>query len=241
MHAQFKLLAAVTAVAMAIAGAIAGVSAERPRPSARTLTAIGAEKAGNKRRHHSGLHRRPDRRRRPASRLGDGIRPNPYAIGQAAPVRSTPRTWRQHAANLTEGTKALMQKYPTLPRRRLPDAPQRRLPEVGRSTTPRRTRSTAKTLNEGRSMEGAHAGFPFPIPKTGNEAMWNHLVRFNGQAYEAKYRNLNVDASGRTDLATEGVEQPGISVLGQQPRPRPRPSGASSSRTPARRAAPARR
>ena len=28
--------------------------------------------------------------------------------------------------------------------------------------------------------------------------MWNHLVRFNGQAYEAKYRNLNVDASGRT-------------------------------------------
>ena len=64
---------------------------------------------------------------------------------------------------------------------------------------------TAKTLNEGRSMEGAHAGFPFPIPKTGNEAMWNHLVRFNGQAYEAKYRNLNVDASGRTNLATEGL------------------------------------
>ena len=35
--------------------------------------------------------------------------------------------------------------------------------------------------------------------------MWNHLVRFNGQAYEAKYRNLNVDASGRPTLATEGM------------------------------------
>ena len=64
-------------------------------------------------------------------------------------------------------------------------------------------------------MEGAHAGFPFPIPKTGNEAMWNHLVRFNGQAYEAKYRNLNVDASGRATLATEGISVAGIPVLGQ--------------------------
>ena len=62
----------------------------------------------------------------------------------------------------------------------------------------------AKTSNEGRSMEGCHAGFPFPMPKTGYEAMWNHLVRFNGQAYQSKYRNLNVDASGRVTLATEG-------------------------------------
>jgi hypothetical protein len=62
----------------------------------------------------------------------------------------------------------------------------------------------AKTANNGLSIEGAHAGFPFPIPKTGNEAMWNHLVRFNGPAYEAKYRNLNVDANGHTALATEG-------------------------------------
>ena len=64
---------------------------------------------------------------------------------------------------------------------------------------------TAKTANDGRSIEGAHAGFPFPIPKNGYEAMWNHLVRFNGQAYEAKYRNLTVDANGRATLATEGI------------------------------------
>src|SRR5438128_1694123 len=54
------------------------------------------------------------------------------------------------------------------------------------------------------AISGAHAGFPFPIPKTGNEAMWNHLVRFNGPAYESKYRNLNVDANGHAALATEG-------------------------------------
>ena len=90
-------------------------------------------------------------------------------------------------------------------------------------------------------MEGAHAGFPFPIPKTGNEAMWNHLVRFNGQAYEAKYRNLNVDASGRTDAGHRRHERRRNTRTGTTPRPRPRPTGASSSPTPARHAAPARR
>jgi hypothetical protein len=46
---------------------------------------------------------------------------------------------------------------------------------------------------------------PFPIPKTGNEVMWNHLLRYNGHAYELKYRSLYVDASGRAVLATEGL------------------------------------
>ena len=70
--------------------------------------------------------------------------------------------------------------------------------------------------------------------------MWNHLVRFNGQAYEAKYRNLNVDASGRTTLATEGVSNQEYPFWDTS-KTLPTPTGASSSPTPARRAAPARR
>ena len=46
MHAQFKLLAAMTAVAMAMP-ALAGVSAEEAKALGNNLTAIGAEKAGN--------------------------------------------------------------------------------------------------------------------------------------------------------------------------------------------------
>src|SRR5439155_2313217 len=37
------------------------------------------------------------------------------------------------------------------------------------------------------------------------ETMWNHLLRYNGQAYEFKYRAMYVDASGKTILATEGT------------------------------------
>ena len=110
----------------------------------------------------------------------------------------------QHADKLTEGTKALLQKYPTFRVDVYPTQRSVAFPKCVLDNTPR-TRRRAKTTNDGRSMEGAHAGFPFPIPKNGYEAMWNHLVRFNGQAYESKYRNLTVDASGRTTLATEGI------------------------------------
>ena len=49
------------------------------------------------------------------------------------------------------------------------------------------------------------AGFPFPIPKTGNEAMWNHLLRYNGLGYNGvKYDNWNVDSAGVAALATTG-------------------------------------
>ena len=110
----------------------------------------------------------------------------------------------QHADKLTAGTKALLEKYPTFrvdvyPTHRSVAFPKWVLDNTAKIAT------AAKTTNNGRSIEGAHAGFPFPIPKDGYEAMWNHLVRFNGQAYESKYRNLTVDASGRATLATEGV------------------------------------
>ena len=110
----------------------------KPRPSAPRSRAIGAEKAANKDgtipAYTGGLTTPPA-----GFKAGDGIRPNPFA-GEKPRLAIDAKNMAQHADKLTEGTKALLQKYPTLPRRRLPDAPQRRLPEVGRPTTPRRTR-----------------------------------------------------------------------------------------------------
>jgi Protein of unknown function (DUF1329) len=201
MHAQYKLLAAVTAVAMAMP-ALAGVSAEEAKALGGTLTAIGAEKAANKDgtipAYTGGLTTPPA-----GFKPGDGIRPNPYA-SEKPRLSIDAKNMAQYAGNLTEGTKALMQKFPSFRVDVYPTHRSVAFPKWVEANTAKNA-LTAKTLNEGRSMEGAHAGFPFPIPKTGNEAMWNHLVRFNGQAYEAKYRNLNVDASGRTNLATEGL------------------------------------
>ena len=45
---------------------------------------------------------------------------------------------------------------------------------------------------------------PFPIPKSGNEVMWNHLVRYMGAANRQKFDSYNVDSAGVPTLSTAG-------------------------------------
>jgi hypothetical protein len=204
MNTSRHLIATLVAVSAASAAlpAHAAITPEEAKALGTTLTPIGAEKSGNKDgtipAYAGGLTTAPA-----GHKAGDGIRANPFA-GEKPRLVIDAKNMAQHGGQLTEGTKALMQKYPGF---RVDVYPTHRtvaFPKfIGENTA--KNAVTAKTLNEGRSIEGAHAGFPFPIPKTGYEAMWNHLVRFNGQAYESKYRNLSVDASGRVTLATEGV------------------------------------
>src|SRR5580765_7593737 len=178
------------------------VSADEAKALGTTLTAVGAEKAGNATgtipAYSGGLTTAPA-----GFKPGDGLRPDPFA-SEKPRLQIDAKNMAANAAQLTEGTKALMQKYPSY---RIDVYPTHRTVAFPKFVIDNTAKAAvnAKTLNEGRSIEGAHAGFPFPVPKTGYEAMWNHLVRFNGQAYEAKYRNLSVDASGRATLATEGI------------------------------------
>jgi hypothetical protein len=199
MRNQITLLAALAAASFT---AHAAITADEAKALGTTLTGIGAEKGANKDgtipAYAGGLTTPPA-----SFKAGAGIRPNPYAADKPRLVVDA-KNMDQHGAMLTEGTKALLQKYPTF---RVDVYPTQRSVAFPKWVTDNTAKNAvrAKTNNEGRSIEGAHAGFPFPIPKTGYEAMWNHLVRFNGQAYESKYRNLTVDAGGRTTLATEGI------------------------------------
>jgi hypothetical protein len=196
-----RLVAALLAASGSLASH-AAVTADEAKTLGTTLTAVGAEKAGNKEgtipAYSGGMTSAPA-----SYKSGDGIRPNPFGSDKPK-FAIDAKNLAQYQGNLTEGTKALIQKYPSF---RVDVYPTQRTVAFPKFVTDNTVKNAtrAKTLNEGRSIEGAHAGFPFPIPKTGNEAMWNHLVRFNGPAYEAKYRNLNVDANGRVALATEGI------------------------------------
>jgi hypothetical protein len=179
----------------------AAVTPEEAKALGTTLTSVGAEKAANKDgtipAYTGGMTTPPA-----GYKAGDGLRPDPFAADKVK-VAIDAKSMAPYADKLTEGTKALMQKYPSF---RIDVYPTHRSVAFPKYVTDNTEKDAtrAKTTNNGLSIEGAHAGFPFPIPKTGNEAMWNHLVRFNGPAYEAKYRNLNVDANGHTALATEG-------------------------------------
>ena len=199
---QFQKVLMIGVVAAAYGGGVqAGVTPDEAKKLGTTLTAVGAEKAGSKDgsipEYTDGLTTPPA-----GYKAGSGVRPDPFA-GEKPLFTVDAKNMDKYSGNLTEGTKALMKKYPGYHIDVYKTHRTAAFPKFVTENTAK-CALTAKTAANGRSMDGCRAGFPFPIPKTGFEAMWNHLVRFNGVAYEEKYRNYNVDASGRPALSTEG-------------------------------------
>jgi hypothetical protein len=195
-----KSLVAVALCALA-APAAAAVSAEEAKQLGTTLTAVGAERAGNKEgtipEYTGGLKEIPA-----AFKKGSGIRPSPFENERPRLVIDA-KNAAQHADKLTEGTKELLKRYPTMrldvyPTHRVVALPSKVLANTAKNAT------GARAVNAGLGVENMLPGIPFPIPKTGNEAMWNHLTRFTGAAYNVKYENWNVDAAGVASLATAG-------------------------------------
>jgi hypothetical protein len=60
-------------------------------------------------------------------------------------------------------------------------------------------------------MEGCYAGFPFPIPKTGRQVMWNKLINYQGPAWNSPTHcyvvNPGANGVGNAVLQTYSVAQ----------------------------------
>ena len=63
------------------------------------------------------------------------------------------------------------------------------------------TRTT--TENDGLTVKDAYGGFPFPIPKTGREAMWNAQMRITTPEMETIARNWAVEPGGKRIMLSE--------------------------------------
>jgi len=191
--------------ALAVSGLLALASAGRAadpadlRQLGTTLTEIGAERAGNPEGtippYTGGLTRPP-----PGYVPGSGSRPDPFA--DERPLFSIDASNAEvHAARLSEGVRALLARHPTL---RLDVYPTHRTvafpPEVLAATV--RAAATARTTQGGLSFTGAWAAYPFPIPRTGHEAMWNNLVRFSARCAQVRIFAYRVEASGRVTLSS---------------------------------------
>lgn len=111
----------------------------------------------------------------------------------------TAQNMEEHAAQLTEGQKALLRKYPDY---RLDIYPTRRTARFPENILENSVKNQAscRTTNGGLGVEGCYGGVPFPIPKTGNEAMWNHLLKFSAVDKAIKAKSILVDNSGRQIL-----------------------------------------
>lgn len=189
----------VVFVVLAYAGcAFGAVSPEEAKKLGATLTPIGAVKAGNADgsipEYTGGLTNPPA-----GFVKGSGLRPDPFA-GEKPLFSVDAKNMAQYADKLTDGVKATMKKYPSF---RIDVYKTHRtvaFPDFVLANTIKNA-IKAKTAKGGLSLQNAHAGYPFPIPKDGFEAMWNHQLRFSGDAYTMNYESYNVDAAGTPSLS----------------------------------------
>ena len=199
---MFRTSLMAAAIAALCAGNTqAAVSADEAKQLGTTLTAIGAEKAGNKDgtipEYTGGIKPPAD------FKAGSAVRPDPFANEKPRLV-ITGKDMAAQSDKLTEGTKELLKRFPTMrvdvfPTHRTVALPQR----VVDNTT--KNAISAKTVDGGLGTENALPGYPFPIPKNGYEVMWNHLLTYRGIGYDRfKFDNYNVDSSGTASLATNG-------------------------------------
>lgn len=111
----------------------------------------------------------------------------------------TAQNMDEYAEQLTEGQKALLHKYPDYrmdiyPTRRTARFPQHVLENSVKN------QESCHTIDDGLAVTGCYGGVPFPIPKTGNEAMWNHLLKFSALNKVIKGKSILVDSDGQRIL-----------------------------------------
>jgi hypothetical protein len=154
-----------------------GRHGEEAKQLGTTLTAVGAEKAGNKDgtipAYTGGLTTPPA-----SFQKGSTFRVDPFA-DEKPRLTITAKDAAAQGDKLTEGTKELLKRFNTMrvdvyPTHRTVALPQRVLDNTLKNAT------GAKTIEGGDALENVLAGYPFPIPKTGSEAIWNHLLRYSG-------------------------------------------------------------
>ena len=179
---------------------LAAVSSAEAQQLKTALTPVGAERAGNKEGTippwTGGYSVDP-----PGYREG-APRPDPFAADK--PLFSiTAKNFETYADKLPEGAKVLFRRYPdyrmdVYPTHRSAAAPT----SVYESIFLNATRARAAPEGIAYGVEDAAGGIPFPIPKDGYEAMWNHLLAFWGTAREVDLKTWVVSADGTIQLAT---------------------------------------
>jgi hypothetical protein len=142
----------------------------------------------------------------PAGYVDGAPRADPFAAER--PLFSiTSANFAAYADKLPEGQKALFQKFPDYrmeiyPSHRTAAAPSRVYDNIFANAT----RAHAAPEGIAYGVEGAVGGIPFPIPQSGAEVVWNHLLAFWGPAREDHIQNYFMSADGVLALTNQYQE-----------------------------------
>jgi hypothetical protein len=180
--------------------ALAAVSPEDAARLGKDLTPLGAERAGNA----DGSI--------PEWDPGKTVIPPNFVPGSDNYVSPYPdekplytgdvNNWQEYTDVLTEGAKGMLEKlgpdgfkmnvYPT---KRTDEAPDWVYANVMKNAT------RAQLVADGQKIEGNLPGTPFPIPQSGLEVLWNHMVRY-AEPFSQEYDVYYVGSNGKPVLST---------------------------------------
>jgi hypothetical protein len=204
MNTRLNTVPALLAASLFVAaGSLhAAVTAEEANTLKTSLTPLGGERAGNKDgtipAWNGGLTTPT-----PGFKSG-GRRPDPFAAEK--PLYSvSAKNLGEHAARLPDGVKLLLQRHPetfrvdVYPTHRTAAAPQ----AVYDNTFKNATRAKLNQTTADPYPEGAYAGIPFPIPKSGPEVMWNSRLRWRGESWQIQFNSYSITPDGKRVLVTQ--------------------------------------
>ena len=197
-----KTLAVFCLSSLMAGNALAAVSPEEAARLGKDLTPMGAERAGNA--DGSIPEWDPAGTQAPADFVPDSDNyTNPYP--DEKPLYTIDgNNWQDYADNLSEGSKGMFEKYGAdgfkmhvYPTKRGYSAPDWLYANTLKNAT------GAQLVEEGQKIDGNLPGTPFPLPQSGLEVLWNHMLRYatpRGYDYDVYY----VSSSGKPILSTTG-------------------------------------
>jgi Protein of unknown function (DUF1329) len=170
-----------------MAAAVAKVPAQEAAALGKTLTPVGAIKAANADGSipawTGGVLTAP------AGYQKGKMHPDPFADDKML-FEITAATAEQYKAMLSAGQIAMFKRYPqswkikVYPTRRSAGYAQDIYDAVIANAT------TAELTEDGNGIRNATRSVPFPIPKNGLEAIWNHLTRYRGETTERNVKQV---------------------------------------------------
>jgi len=195
----------IAAASWVLAGAaIAAATPEEIKLLGTTHTPWGAEKAGNK----DGTIPAYTGKITPPKNFdpkNPAVRPDPFAAEK--PLYSIDAANAgKYADTLSEGLKELFKKYPSFRMDVYPSHRTATYPKYVQDNSVKNATGACKAINDGLQLEGCYGGIPFPFPKTGAEAMWNRLFKYDVYAYHSDgMTGTVVDSNGGATVTGVGT------------------------------------
>lgn len=187
-----SMLAVAAATYMVSVGASAAISQDQAnRLGGSELTPMGAERAANA---AGTIPEWSPIKSVPAGYVAGGPLLDPFA-SDTVQFSITAANYEKYADNLSPGQIALLKRYPDFKMnvyqsRRSSGYPQSVYDQVKSGAT------RAELVAGGNGLKELVSDTPFPIPSSGIEVIWNHILRYRGGSVKRSYTQVPVQANG---------------------------------------------